>query len=752
MFGGMGGLGGALELDMLLRAQDEATGIIQGVGAALEAVIGTTANFQTSLTQVQNNTTMTARDVDTMRAAVLALSSQTGAPLNDLAAGFMHITNLGFNAADAVKVLTEANKSAISTGSNTADVANTLALQMHEFGLGASDAGRAMNVLHLAAAEGNATLEQFVTQTSKSVSMAANLGIPIQQVDAALAALSRHMDLSQANTALAGEFSKLVNPAKETVVELQHLSDVTGINLVKDFTAAGMQARGFPGVMDDLKRATGGNVTEMLRLIPAMRGGLAEMVLLGTGSADYTKILDDLTATMGGKTDPTTAAYTRTMGTFNQQLAVVQQNWNQFLMAIGQPILDTLTPYLHQVIDFMTAHKKDIDAFGHALGTTVGGAITNFVHDVPKMFAAAQGEWEKFTKLSDGIGTFFDTLGTNIHNTIRTVAGGIYDLIQSGSLALDQSVNGIVGVINLAIDKFNQVTGQTIPHAGTLPAPDMYVIAQQREAFLTSLVGPAGGGGGGAAWPGVGGHGRYWNPDTFQWQDTPPWAGGTTIRTSSGSGGGGGGGGSGGGGTGTGTGADAPGYLDAQQAIAAATRHLRDAQDIFGIDLSKHRTDLGNAAVHALLVADIGRVVADMVPALGYNALDRQKAQVDYLAQIADHTKTAATHLGVATGQAINPLLGFRLPQEAAFGGSWISFASLQEASDREDRRQLMAQVAALQQQNAALQQQNAALQEGNGHQAATAQATARIASSVGRTPQSVDALLRARGTQMAGR
>jgi TP901 family phage tail tape measure protein len=326
-----------------------ATEALAGVGVA---TVEAAAKFQAMTQQVANNTTMTTADLAAMRQGILKMSTDSGAPLDQLGNGFMHIENMGYNASDSMKILRAAMESAVSTGGDTGQVANVLANAMHEYGMKAGDASKAMDVLHMASAKGNMTLEQFVESGGKAIGMAANMGVPLVQVSAAMAALTQHgQNAAAASTLVTGMLSKIVNPAKSAETELGILSKRTGIDLVGDFTAAGLKSRGFTGVLADLKAATGGNASEMFKLIPALRGGLGAMILTGTGARDYGKVLGSLNAVMAGKLHPTTTAYEASQKTLAVQMARMRAAINAVAIEIGNGFLPVLTPLVHIMAD-----------------------------------------------------------------------------------------------------------------------------------------------------------------------------------------------------------------------------------------------------------------------------------------------------------------------------------------------------------------------------------------------------------------
>src|SRR5438105_12107697 len=108
------------------------------------------ADYQTMITQVANNTTMGTSGLHSMDAAIKAIAAHSPASLDSLAQGYMHISNFGYGAADATKILDAAQKSAVSTGGDVAQTANILANVLHEYSMGGNEAAHAMDVLHLA--------------------------------------------------------------------------------------------------------------------------------------------------------------------------------------------------------------------------------------------------------------------------------------------------------------------------------------------------------------------------------------------------------------------------------------------------------------------------------------------------------------------------------------------------------------------------------------------------------------------------
>ncbi|HEX8931929.1 MAG TPA: phage tail tape measure protein, partial [Patescibacteria group bacterium] len=369
---------------------------------------------------IAGNTNMTASQMKDMEATVLALGKSSGSGFNDLGQGYMHIVNLfdNLSKADIAKILDAANQSAISTGANVADVANSLAMVMKDFGLSADQAQSTMNILHTAGVKGNMTLEEMVTAFGQTAGEAANLNMKLPDVAAAMSALTRHgVDAAEAGTQLKNMLLKIAAPGTQATAALDALSRISGVNLVSDFSQAGLASKGLSGVLADVGKATGGNIGQMMKMAtgvdltkkqiqlmnaasngqlaalkqldPNIRGLYGMFVLLNNGAKDYKNTL----AAMGqASTDNIVGTlYAEKLKTTSQQFAILTRN----VQALGIELGDVFLPIINQLIQkFMpiiesisnwVGKNSDLSAkileVAVGIGTTillVGGFLTIF--------------------------------------------------------------------------------------------------------------------------------------------------------------------------------------------------------------------------------------------------------------------------------------------------------------------------------------------------------------------------------------
>ncbi len=452
--------------------------ISAGITAPLAAISEMGRDFETTLRRVAANTAMTDAQLNQMRETIIEMGRSTSAPMNDLAQGYMHVTNFGFQAADATKILDAAMKDAVATGAQTEAVANTLAGVLHEFGLSGQQASEVMNTLALAAARGNLTLEQFTNVSGRVFSTAANLGLGVQEAAAAMSALTRAgFPAAQASTQLVGALNHLVNPTREMRDEIARLSKATGIDLVRDFSQAGLQSKGLAAILDDVKRAVGGNTAEALKLFGGLRGGLGVMALIGNASKDYRDVLEETNQTMGGKLMPNTAAYNREAQSLGQQLGVLKNHLVILGDTINQAFSGSQVGFIKgitEAVDALTRGFQSLDpavqkatltivgafAVGGPIALAIGGIIaiiggplTLAIIGVTGALAVMAGEWvlrnqdigrstsdmtrglqDAFRGVASGIGTVMDVLGVFANGlmlVVKSVAlliGSLYSL------------------------------------------------------------------------------------------------------------------------------------------------------------------------------------------------------------------------------------------------------------------------------------------------------------------------------------
>jgi len=195
------------------------------------------------------------------------------------------------------------------------------------------------------------------------------------------AAKQRVKDLAESYQALSDKATKAGGGGSVA------LPAAKGVDLAFDFSAAGLKAKGLVGVLEDLRKVTGGNAQEMNKLIPNLRGGLGALVLTGNAHQDLVNILKAEHGSLGS----TESAYAMYANTTAAQTDRMKQQFGNLQIAIGTALLPTVNqvlkavlPLVQQFAVWAQQHPKliaailgGVAAFGALL--VVVGAITTVV-------------------------------------------------------------------------------------------------------------------------------------------------------------------------------------------------------------------------------------------------------------------------------------------------------------------------------------------------------------------------------------
>jgi TP901 family phage tail tape measure protein len=438
-------------------------GGVLAAGTALGVATHDAMDFGRAITQVQNNTTMSQGEIDTLRGNVLALSNEFGLSKQPLMDAARQIQDLTQNADAMNGIMSVAAETAASTGADVNQVGQVLANTLHQYRLDQGDAAavteraaHAMGVLHVASAEGNMTMQQFSDSSGRAIALAGQLGVPLEQVTGALATLTRNgFDAAQSQTQLVNIFTRVIRPAKDAEKQIAALSKSSGVDLVSAYTATGLQTLGLTGIFDRTTAAyramgmTQGEATqETLNLMNAQRGGIGAALLMGKGASDLNQIMGDLTNTQ--LTDTYVAnAWSRSLEQPSVQFDRLGQRINTAMINLGTQMI----PVVNRSFIWMGLLWPEIQnvgtAFGNLLGPILG--VTSPLDAIDHIVNDAQVALHNFSQWLGEVATYADQNGaiadlhtafTNIKDALKP-ALEVLNPFREGLGAVDTSSNGI---------------------------------------------------------------------------------------------------------------------------------------------------------------------------------------------------------------------------------------------------------------------------------------------------------------------
>jgi TP901 family phage tail tape measure protein len=258
--------------------------IVQGFSGAITGAIGfgkEMANVN-SILQTSSGTITKAGD------DLLEMALRTAQAPTVLAAGLYQIVSSGYtDLADAEKILEISAKGA-TAGLTTTDVsARAVVGTMNAYGLGVEDAQRVSDVFFQTVNDGVLTYDQLANNLGKTTALAAGLNVPIEQLGAAYAQMTRNnVDAAQSETQIAALFRSALSPT-------QALTDAVHAHGYESAEAL-IKAKGLPGYLELLNETAGGSQTTMQDLVGTQEAANAAMILGQKHGKAYNEILNHM--------------------------------------------------------------------------------------------------------------------------------------------------------------------------------------------------------------------------------------------------------------------------------------------------------------------------------------------------------------------------------------------------------------------------------------------------------------------------
>lgn len=397
-----------------IGGQATAAGTIGAVAFAGLAKVG--SDLDETFQRAYHNTTLTTEGLDVMRKTVRKLAGESGADINELTEGFRKIENYTQDASASSKILEVAMKSAVSAGSDLGTTGELLASTMKTFRIPVEQAAQTMDQLHIAANLSSLELRQLVDNAAPAYAAASRMGVSFTETNAALVLFTRYLqgDAPRAVTQWVNVLQKIGNPTKQVKIALANLREESrkaGVDLQRDFTQAGLRAKGFANIVKDIEKVAKvkGVVPEdlMSKLIPNLRGtaGASIAVQHIDEYRDIYKQLVDST-TQASVTD---AQYRKSLQLTNVELRKLKNE----LVFFANDVAKVLAPSIKDATEFMRGLFKSFNGLDAETQksiiaiTAAGTAMLIFVGITSKLvvgLASVQTALQTFGVIAQGQG------------------------------------------------------------------------------------------------------------------------------------------------------------------------------------------------------------------------------------------------------------------------------------------------------------------------------------------------------------
>lgn len=262
-----------------------AAGVAIAVGLTGAGVAA--AGFEARMRNVNSITALSEAAFRAQGDAVLDLSRQLPQSANTLAEGLYEIASSGFQGSRGLLVLRASAEAASAGLTSTANSATAITAVLNAYGLSASSATDVSDSLFQTVNLGVISFEALTGVIGDVAGTAAAAGVDINGVGAAIATMTlTGISAAEAGTSLNRVIQSLLQPSEGLAAVYQRLGYESGEQALK--------TRGLAGVMEDLRLATGGNVTALLQLFPEIRAARGALALMSNEGRTYKGVSDQI--------------------------------------------------------------------------------------------------------------------------------------------------------------------------------------------------------------------------------------------------------------------------------------------------------------------------------------------------------------------------------------------------------------------------------------------------------------------------
>ena len=416
---------------------------ILATGAAVTAfAIKVAGDFDLAFRELTTIFSIPEESIGDFRDSILEYSKTSTQSLEQITNSLYTAASGGVAWAESLEFLAVAEKLAVAGKADLNSVTKVLNDTLKAYGEDLDQAGRYSDVFFQTVKEGQITIPQLAENLAKVTQVAATLGVPIEDVGGAIAALTgQGVQVSEAFTQINAILTAFIKPTKEAADIAKEL----GI----EFNVQAVQSKGLYGALQDVYEATGGSEEAMARLFGRIEATKGVFSLTGDAADFFASKLGGVKDSAGA----TEEAYAKMAGNIKDANQTLRNQLNALLVEIGDPLLEeygNITRAIGAVFNALGENVKkgelggivkyiesvmaEIAAAFNTLAINLPGAlkeadldgfqrnIEGTIDGIRKLFSGVDISTEKgLADLIEGVGNLIGNLGTFAGDAIATL-------------------------------------------------------------------------------------------------------------------------------------------------------------------------------------------------------------------------------------------------------------------------------------------------------------------------------------------
>ncbi|MEM7778671.1 MAG: phage tail tape measure protein [Pseudomonadota bacterium] len=352
------------------------------------------------------------------REEILAYGRNSSASLADVNAAVYAAISAGVDYTNSLQAVSVAERLSIAGKGDLNDTLTLLVSSLNAYGKGTEEAAAFSDALFTTVRLGQTTLPELNSSLQAVTGTAATLGVPFEEVLAALAALTAAgTPTAQAVTQINAVLAALLKPSSQAANEAKRL----GI----EFSAQAVQANGLQATLQTVFEATDGNEAVMAKLFPRVEALRAVFPLTGIAADRFASNLTELQESAGA----TEVAYGKLADSLSNTTGRLSSSFEALAVTIGAPLLDefnSVADALGQVFNVLSSQVtgsqlSEITAFIESEFDSLSSVLQGIAQSLPRALSQAD------------LSGFVDGLAA-VRGSIAGLFGGL-DLTQADDLA-----------------------------------------------------------------------------------------------------------------------------------------------------------------------------------------------------------------------------------------------------------------------------------------------------------------------------
>ncbi|SFK74371.1 phage tail tape measure protein, TP901 family, core region [Nitrosomonas aestuarii] len=309
-------------------------GVLVGSVAGLNASLNSALDFDRQLAEVSTLLSGSTEETKLLATEAERLAQQFGTMPIEQAKAFYQVISAGASdASEATDILTAANKLAVGGVTDVLTSVDGLTSILNAYGDQVESAAAVSDTLFIGMRTGKTTIAELSSNLGKVAPLAASLNVGFDELVSSIAALTKGgINTTESITGVRSILAAVAKPTKEAA----NLSGQLGI----EFNAAGLQAKGFAGFLDEVRDKTGGSVDKLSLLFGGVEALVPIMALSGNAGRDF----NDIMAQMGEKAGATEEAFNKMADSRGFKIDQLMASINSIALTLGGTLADVLAP------------------------------------------------------------------------------------------------------------------------------------------------------------------------------------------------------------------------------------------------------------------------------------------------------------------------------------------------------------------------------------------------------------------------